>query len=44
VDINELAMHQLVKENKELKKEVEELEDIINTLVILSRQRTEFND
>jgi len=44
VDVNELAMHQLVKENKELKKEVEELEDIINTLVILNRQRTETSE
>jgi len=39
MDINELAMHDLLKENKRLKEEVETLEDIINTLVILNSKR-----
>ena len=39
MDINELAMHDLLKENKRLKEEVETLEDIINTLVMLNSKR-----
>ncbi len=39
MDINELAMQDLLKENKRLKDEVETLEDIINTLVILNSKR-----
>ncbi len=39
MDINELAMHDLLKENKKLKDEIETLEDIINTLVILNSKR-----
>ena len=39
MDINELAMQNLLKENKKLKEEVETLEDIINTLVMLNSKR-----
>ncbi len=39
MDINELAMNDLLKENKRLKDEIETLEDIINTLVILNSKR-----
>ena len=39
MDINELAMQDLLKENKALKEEVETLEDIINTLVMLNSKR-----
>ena len=39
MDINELAMQDLLKENKKLKDEIETLEDIINTLVILNSKR-----
>ena len=39
MDINELAMQNLLKENKKLKDEIETLEDIINTLVILNSKR-----